>query len=117
MSAFDNDNEQSGYDQTMSQNAQTDMGGGVGAHGSGVAGGYEGSTQSGQTQTGTQTTQSTQPQQTGTGAEKQDWLDKGITGVGKKLGFNVSEKDADKYGDMANAQINKKEGRGLPGVQ
>lgn len=60
-----------GYDQ-MSQSSMdsgTGQDAGTGAHGSGVAGGYSGSQQ--------------QP------AEKQDWLDKGITMAGKKAGFNV----------------------------
>ena len=56
-----------GYDQISSKQENQDMGGGVGAHGSGVAGGHEG--------------QST--------TEKQDWLDKGIQGVGKKFGMNL----------------------------
>ena len=52
------------------------MGGGHGTHGSGVAGGHEGNTQSqSQAQGGTQ--------------EKQDWLDKGITMAGKKFGLNI----------------------------
>lgn len=56
-----------GYDQISSQQENQGMGGGVGAQGSGVAGGHEG--------------QST--------TEKQDWLDKGIQGIGKKFGMNV----------------------------
>lgn len=58
-----------GYDQVSSKSENQGMGGGVGAHGSGVAGGYEGGQQ--------------QP------AEKQDWLDKGIEMAGKKTGFNI----------------------------
>ncbi len=57
-----------GYDSMTNSSNDTGMGGGAGAHGSGVAGGYEGS---GQTQ------------------EKKDWLDKGIEFAGKKAGFNV----------------------------
>ncbi|KAH9941262.1 uncharacterized protein BXZ73DRAFT_98480 [Epithele typhae] len=52
-------------------------------------------------------------QQTG---EKKDWLDKGIAAAGKKLGVNVSDRNADKVGDFANNQFSKKEGHGLPGV-
>ena len=79
--------ERSGYDQMASSQNDQGMGGGYGAHGSGVAGGYEGSGTQGQGQ---------QQQQPGVGsgstgqpAEKQDWLDKGITAAGKKFGFNV----------------------------
>lgn len=61
-----------------SQNDQG-MGGGYGTHGSGVAGGYEGNQAS-------QSKQTASSQQAG---EKQDWLDKGITAVGKKFGYNV----------------------------
>ncbi|KAI0778001.1 hypothetical protein BC629DRAFT_1736179 [Irpex lacteus] len=85
-----------GYDSMTNSSNDTGMGGGAGAHGSGVAGGYEGS---GQTQ------------------EKKDWLDKGIEFAGKKAGFNVSDKNADKVGDFANKEFTKEEGRGLPGVQ
>lgn len=60
-----------------SQNDQG-MGGGYGAQGSGVAGGYEGNQASqGQQAAGAQS------------GEKQDWLDKGITAAGKKFGYNI----------------------------
>ncbi|KAL7284412.1 hypothetical protein ACG7TL_001702 [Trametes sanguinea] len=62
------------YDE-MQSSQSNDMGGGQGAMGSGVAGGYEGNQQS------------QQPQQTGT--EKKDWLDKGIEAIGKKAGINI----------------------------
>ena len=69
-----------GYDNlTQSQtDSQHDMGGGQGIKGSGVAGGYTGSGGS-QAQAGAQ----------GAQAEKQDWLDKGISMAGKKFGVNV----------------------------
>ena len=57
-----------GYSQMTNSSNDAGMGGGQGVHGSGVAGGYEGS---GNTQ------------------EKQDWLDKGIEFAGKKAGFNI----------------------------
>lgn len=66
-------NSNDGYNQTMNSNENQEMGGGVGAHGSGVAGGYESN----------QNQQQTQP------AEKQDWLDKGIEMAGKKAGVNI----------------------------
>lgn len=84
-----------GYDQISSQQENQDMGGGAGVHGSGVAGGHQGQS----------------------ATEKQDWLDKGIQGIGKKFGVNVSEQNADKAGDFANKEFSQKEGRGLPGVQ
>ena len=63
----------------MAQASQTEggMGGGVGAHGSGVAGGYSSNADQSQTNTSGQT------------GEKQDWLDKGIEWAGKKAGVNV----------------------------
>lgn len=65
--------QQGGYDSIRQSQGETEdnMGGGYGSHGSGVAGGYEGSNNQ----------QSTQ--------EKQDWLDKGISSVGQKLGVNI----------------------------
>ncbi|TCD60932.1 hypothetical protein EIP91_009285 [Steccherinum ochraceum] len=99
-----NETSNAGYDSVRSDDQG--MGGGQGAHGSGVAGGYE----------GTQPAQSTQGTQQQTG-EKQDWLDKGITAAGKKLGFNVSESNADKAGDFANKEAKQYGGRNLPGVQ
>ncbi|TBU21774.1 hypothetical protein BD309DRAFT_1021453 [Dichomitus squalens] len=59
-------------------------------------------------------TQQSAPQQ---GGERQDWLDKGIEGAGKKAGVNVSNQNADKAGDFANKELRQKEGFGLPGVQ
>jgi len=49
--------------------------------------------------------------------EKEDWLDKGITGAGQKFGVNISESNADKAGDFANKEVKNKEGFNLPGVQ
>ncbi|THH32316.1 hypothetical protein EUX98_g1844 [Antrodiella citrinella] len=102
------DNSNAGYE-SISQDQQG-MGGGAGTQGSGVAGGYEGSqnqagggAQMGNTQAGT--------------GQKQDWLDKGITSVGKKLGFNVSESNADKAGDFMNKEAKQYGGHNLPGVQ
>ena len=87
----------SGYDQMASSQNDQGMGGGYGAHGSGVAGGYEGS--------GAQSQGQQQQQQPGVGsgstgqpAEKQDWLDKGITAAGKKFGFNVVSVIGEKRG-------------------
>ncbi|CAL1710796.1 unnamed protein product [Somion occarium] len=99
------------------------MGGGYGAHGSGVAGGYEGNTQGqsggiqGQSQNTSQGQSQGQGQGQGQGQEKADWLDKGITMVGKKFGMNVSEQNADKAGDFANKEAKQYGGRNLPGVQ
>ena len=59
-----------------------DMGGGAGAHGSGIAGGWGGPADS-------QGGVSQQSGQTGQTGEKQDWLDKGIEFAGKKAGMNV----------------------------
>ncbi|KAI0339340.1 hypothetical protein BDW22DRAFT_1400583 [Trametopsis cervina] len=84
-----------GYDSLTQSAGDEGMGGGAGAHGSGVAGGHEGQT----------------------GAEKQDWLDKGIEWAGKKAGVNVSDQNADKAGDFMNKEFNQYEGRKLPGVQ
>lgn len=69
-----------GYD-NMQQSGQDDMGGGRGAMGSGVAGGYGGSQSDQQSQQGQQGQGQTQ--------ENQDWLDKGLTMMGKKAGMNV----------------------------
>ncbi|KAJ3481022.1 hypothetical protein NLI96_g7944 [Meripilus lineatus] len=95
-----------GYDNlTQSQtDSQHDMGGGQGIKGSGVAGGYTGSGGS-QAQAGAQ----------GAQAEKQDWLDKGISMAGKKFGVNVSQENADKAGDFVNKEFNKREG-GSPSI-
>lgn len=78
--------EQGGYDSVRQSqtNTQHDMGGGQGIQGSGVAGGYTGSSGH-QTGTGGPTGQAGQAGQ----AEKQDWLDKGISMAGQKLGINV----------------------------
>lgn len=81
--------EQSGYDQMAGSQNDQGMGGGYGTHGSGVAGGYEGNQAQSQTQGQGQGMQQQQAGATGQPAEKADWLDKGITGIGKKLGFNV----------------------------
>ncbi|KAI0353333.1 hypothetical protein OH77DRAFT_1458393 [Trametes cingulata] len=86
------------YDE-MQSSQSNNMGGGQGAMGSGVAGGYSG--QSGQTQP--------------TG-EKQDWLDKGLEAVGKKAGVNVSDKNADTAGDFLNKEVKERFGRNIPGV-
>ena len=67
--------EDRGYDQMAKSQKDEGMGGGYGAHGSGVAGGYEGN--------------QAQGQQGGQGVEKQDWLDKGIQAGGKKFGMNI----------------------------
>ncbi|OSD07709.1 hypothetical protein PYCCODRAFT_1473395 [Trametes coccinea BRFM310] len=50
------------------------------------------------------------------GGEKADWLDKGIEDAGKHEGVNISQQNADKAGDFANKEFEKKEGFGLPGV-
>ncbi|OSD07708.1 hypothetical protein PYCCODRAFT_1401669 [Trametes coccinea BRFM310] len=89
------------YDELQSSQSN-DMGGGQGAMGSGVAGGYEGNQQS------------QQPQQSGT--EKKDWLDKGIEAIGKKAGINISDKNADTAGDFINKEFDKETGRKLPSV-
>jgi len=117
------DNQQGpGYTDSMSQDTQDQgMGGGAGTHGSGVAGGYEGSAaQSGNMQSQGDATQdqgAAAQAPGGTAQEKQDWLDKGIQGGGKKFGFNVSQQNADKAGDFMNKAFNKESGRNLPGVQ
>ncbi|KAH9855578.1 hypothetical protein C2E23DRAFT_813878 [Lenzites betulinus] len=54
-------------------------------------------------------------QQTQTG-EKADWLDKGITAIGKKAGFNISGKNADTAGDWINKEVDERAGRNIPGV-
>lgn len=90
-----------------------DMGGGHATAGSGVAGGYEGGQQS-QPATAGQGQQGQQQQQT---AERQDWLDKGAQAAGKKVGVNVSAKNADTAGDFVNKQFTSKTGRGIPGVR
>ncbi|EMD36190.1 hypothetical protein CERSUDRAFT_95538 [Gelatoporia subvermispora B] len=83
------------------------MGGGQGSFGSGVAGG------------GGQAPSNQQQQQQGQGqpAEKQDWLDKGLQGLSKKAGYNLSAQNADKIGDFANKEAKQYEGRNIPGVQ
>ena len=63
-----------GYE-SVRQGAKEGMGGGQGVQGSGVAGGHEGSQK--------------QAPASGSTGQKQDWLDKGITSVGKKFGFNL----------------------------
>ena len=72
-----------GYSQMQGKAEQQDMGGGGGVHGSGIAGGYEGS----QASSGTGSFGGMQ--QGGQSGEKQDWLDKGIEMAGKKAGFNI----------------------------
>ena len=74
----------SGYDQMAGSQNDQGMGGGYGAPGSGVAGGYDGN----QSQASGQNPQSQQAPAQG-GAEKKDWLDKGIASIGKKFGMNV----------------------------
>jgi len=91
-----------GYD-NVQQSGQDDMGGGQGAMGSGVAGGYEGNSQN------TQNTQNT-------GQGQQDWLDKGIESAGQKAGFNVSNQQADSVGDFINKEAKQYLGRNVPGV-
>ncbi|KAJ8475358.1 hypothetical protein ONZ51_g6596 [Trametes cubensis] len=86
------------YDQMQSAQS-SDMGGGQGAMGSGVAGGYSGN--------------QSQSQPSG---EKRDWLDKGIEAIGKKVGVNISDKNADTAGDFINKEVKEKAGRNLPGV-
>ncbi|KAI0634897.1 hypothetical protein C8Q77DRAFT_1054645 [Trametes polyzona] len=85
------------YDEMQSSQSES-MGGGQGAMGSGVAGGYSGN------------------QQSSTG-EKKDWLDKGIESLGKKAGVNISDKNADSAGDWINREVKERAGRNLPGVQ
>lgn len=73
---FVQDQGQGGAYDNMQSSAQSDqMGGGQGAMGSGVAGGYSGN--SGSNNTSSQT------------GEKKDWLDKGLESLGKKAGFNL----------------------------
>lgn len=100
-----------GYD-NMQQSGQDDMGGGRGAMGSGVSGGYEGNQSNQQGQQGQQNQQGQ-----GQTQEKQDWLDKGLTMMGKKAGMNVSGQQADSAGDFINKEVNQHTGRKLPGVQ
>lgn len=76
--AFNERSDQGAYNQLQSSQGENDMGGGRGAMGSGVAGGYEGSNQ-----------EETQSQTQGQTGEKQDWLDKGIESFGKKAGINI----------------------------
>ncbi|KAL1939355.1 hypothetical protein VTO73DRAFT_10158 [Trametes versicolor] len=90
------------YDNMQSSNASSNMGGGQGAMGSGVAGGYSGNQSS---NTSSQT------------GEKKDWLDKGLESLGKKAGFNLSDKNADTAGDFLNKEVKERAGRNLPGVQ
>ncbi|KAK7689404.1 hypothetical protein QCA50_007196 [Cerrena zonata] len=56
------------------------------------------------------TSAQTSANQGGQSQEKQDWLDKGIQGAGREAGVNVSNQNADKIGDFANKQVDKKEG-------
>ncbi|KAI0763959.1 hypothetical protein BD413DRAFT_616012 [Trametes elegans] len=86
------------YDEMQSSQSNT-MGGGHGAMGSGVAGGY-----------------SSNQSQSQTSGEKADWLDKGIEAIGKKAGFTVSDKNADTAGDWINKETKERFGRNLPGV-
>ena len=72
--AFNQSQDQGAYSQLQSGQGSSEMGGGRGAMGSGVAGGYEGNSQSSQAST--------------TG-EKTDWLDRGIEAMGKKAGVNI----------------------------
>ncbi|KAH9838027.1 uncharacterized protein C8Q71DRAFT_857194 [Rhodofomes roseus] len=102
-----------GGQQQGGQQPQRGMGGGQGAFGSGVAGGYGSNNSQGQQNQQGQGQQG-QGQQ---GAEKQDWLDKGIEALGNKVGHNVNDKQADSAGDFLNKQFNKYSGRNLPGVQ
>ncbi|KAI0711646.1 hypothetical protein C8Q76DRAFT_797917 [Earliella scabrosa] len=51
------------------------------------------------------------------GGEKKDWLDKGISAAGDKLGMHISDRNADRAGDYANNEFRKKQGHGLPGVR
>ncbi|RDX46451.1 hypothetical protein K466DRAFT_582388 [Polyporus arcularius HHB13444] len=103
--SFNQSQDQGAYSQMQGSQGSDDMGGGRGAMGSGVAGGYEGNSQG--------NSQSSQTSQTG---EKQDWLDKGIESLGKKAGVNVSDKNADTAGDFFNKNIKEKFGRNIPGV-
>ncbi|TBU40391.1 hypothetical protein BD309DRAFT_870347 [Dichomitus squalens] len=91
------------------------MGGGRGALGSGIAGGYEGNQSQNQNQGQNQSQNSNQSQSatgTGTGqtAEKQDWLDKSLETAGKKFGVNISDANADKIGDFVNKEFQSKAG-------
>ncbi|KAM5543729.1 hypothetical protein V8D89_002346 [Ganoderma adspersum] len=106
---FDQGETGSGYDE-LQRSQGGDMGGGRAAADSGVAGGYEGHGQQSQAAMGGQAPQ----QQAG---EKKDWLDKGMASMGKKVGVNVSDKNADTAGDFVNKQFTAKTGRGIPGVQ
>ena len=73
--AFNQSQDQGAYNELQNSQGNSDMGGGRGAMGSGVAGGYGGSS-------------GYQQQQSQTG-EKKDWLDKGIDALGDKAGFNI----------------------------
>ena len=71
--AFNQSQDRGAYSEMQSSQGSDDMGGGRGAMGSGVAGGYGG-------------TSGNQQQVQG---EKKDWLDKGISALGNKFGVNV----------------------------
>jgi len=96
-----------GYD-NLQQSQQDGMGGGQGAMGSGVAGGYDGNSQQQQNQN--------QNQSSGQNQGQQDWLDKGIEFMGQKAGMNVSNQEADSIGDFINKEAKQYGGRNLPGV-
>ncbi|KAI0916094.1 hypothetical protein AcV5_002939 [Taiwanofungus camphoratus] len=100
-----------GYDNTQ-QTQQQDMGGGRGAFGSGVAGGYEGNQNQGQQNQGQE-----QQQNPGQGQQQQNWLDKGVGYVGQKAGVNVTNQQEDEIGDFINKEAKQYGGRNLPGVQ
>ena len=69
-------NQGAGYASSMQ--GQSDMGGGQGAFGSGVAGGYQNNQQQQQAPQGQQGQQG-----------QQDWLDKGIEFAADKAGYNI----------------------------
>ncbi|KAI1798445.1 hypothetical protein LXA43DRAFT_31255 [Ganoderma leucocontextum] len=108
--ALDQSQSSGAYDE-LQRSQGGDMGGGRAAAGSGVAGGYESHEQQSQPASAGE---GQRQQQTG---EKQDWLDKGFESVGKKVGINVSDKNADTAGDFINKEFTSKAGRGIPGVQ
>lgn len=89
-----------GYDTAQGgfgEGPQHDMGGGHGAMGSGVAGGYEGNNSNSNNNNNgggggfnSQSTQGHGQQSQGQQSqEKQDWLDKGLGMLGKKAGHTV----------------------------
>ena len=71
--AFNQSQDRGAYSEMQSSQGSDDMGGGRGTMGSGVAGGYGG-------------TSGNQQQVQG---EKKDWLDKGISALGDKFGVKV----------------------------